>query len=68
MRSQAIRIEAVPLSEFRCEHVWVEDSEKCLTGFTAEPYPVIDEWEQPLCCEKCGDTALRWVGFELHRG
>jgi len=51
-----------------CHHVWSDDGERCLTGCTTEPYPAIDEWEQPVCCEKCGETALLWIGFELDRG
>lgn len=68
MRQQVIRAEAYAVPETLCAHVWVEDGDKCLIGFTAEPYPAVDEWEQPLCCERCGDTALRWIGFELDRG
>ena len=30
----------------RCVHVWVEDGDRCLTGCTAEAYPVVDEWSR----------------------
>jgi hypothetical protein len=69
MKSQAIRAEIVPLpqpvSQPDCVHVWIEDGEKCLVGFTAEAHPIIDEWEQPMYCEHCGETTFRWMGFEL---
>ena len=67
MRNQVIRAQIHPLPQVHCDHVWVEDGEKCLCGSTAEPYPAVDEWEQPLCCERCGETVFRWVGFELAR-
>ncbi|MBC8036518.1 MAG: hypothetical protein H7X89_04810 [Rhizobiales bacterium] len=65
--SLVIDIAVHPLSPERCDHAWSLDGEKCLTGCTTEPYPAIDEWEQPVCCEKCGETAFFWVGFELDR-
>ena len=51
----------------RCVHVWVEDGDRCLVGCTAASYPVVDEWEQPLYCERCGETTVHWVGFELDK-
>ena len=67
MKTQVIRIENYPLPQLDCVHVWVEDGEKCLCGFTCEAHPIVDEWEQPMYCESCGDTYFKWVGFELCR-
>jgi hypothetical protein len=63
-----IRATSLQLKTRQCVHVWIEDGEKCLVGCTSERYPVVDEWEQPLYCEKCGETTLRWVSFELDKG
>ncbi len=63
-----IRASVLQLQSQTCVHVWIEDGEKCLAGYTTERYPVVDEWEQPLYCVECGETILRWVGFELDRG
>ncbi len=62
-----IRGTVLQLKPRHCIHVWIEDGEQCLVGCTTEPYPVVDEWEQPMACEKCGETTLRWIGFELDK-